>query len=170
MFVLREAFALPYDEVAEAVGKSPAACRQLHVRARAKLADDLPPPARSGRRSVLERLLTAVALGDVAGVTALLADDALLVSDGGGVVSAARRPVQGADRVARFLVGVASRAPAGVEIAEEEVNGAPAVVVRQDGAVTQVLTVDVDGERVAGVQIAQNPGKLSHLDGLPRQQ
>ena len=163
VFVLREAFGLPYDEVAAAVGKSAAACRQLHVRARAHLAQDVPARPHGARRALLDRLLTAVALADVPAVTALLADDAVLVSDGGGVVSAARRPVVGADRVARFLVGIASRVPEGTTLHEEEVNGAECVVVRSGGAVRQVLSLDVDGEQVRGLQIVANPAKLSHL-------
>ena len=163
VFVLREAFALPYDDVADAVGRSAAACRQLHSRARVKLADDLPQPTRAGRRELLDRLLAAVATADVPGVTALLADDAVLVSDGGGVVSAARRPVVGADRVARFLVGIASRAPEGLALDVEEVNALLCLVVRRGAQVTQVFSFDVDGDRLRGLQIVANPGKLSHL-------
>lgn len=163
VFVLREAFGLPYDEIAEAVGKSSAACRQLHVRARGKLGTELPPPQRRGRRALLERLLAAVATGDVAGVTALLADDAVLVSDGGGVVSAARRPVVGADRVARFLVGIATRVPDGVTMTEEELNGEDCLVVRVGDDVTHVFAFTVVDERVAGLQIVANPEKLSQL-------
>ena len=162
VFVLREAFALPYDEVATAVGRSAPACRQLHSRARAKLGEDLPQPSRVGRRELLDRLLLAVASADVAGLTSLLTDDAVLVSDGGGVVSAARRPVRGADRVARFLVGLGTRVPDGVTMDVEEVNGTDCLVVRASGAVTQVFAVDV-GERVTGVQIVANPGKLSQV-------
>ena len=163
VFVLREAFALPYDEIAEAVGRSAAACRQLHSRARAKLGDDPPPPSRGDRRALLDRLLAAVAVGDVPTVTSLLADEAVLLSDGGGVVSAARRPVTGADRVARFLVGISSRIPRGTTIEEREVNGEQCLVVRTDGRVAQVLAFVVDGERVRSIQIVANPEKLSHL-------
>ncbi len=163
VFVLREAFALPYDEVADAVARTPAACRQLHVRARGKLGNDLSTSSRSGRRELLERLLTAVATADVPGLAGLLTDDVVLVSDGGGVVSAARRPVRGADRVARFLIGIAGRVPDGTTMDEQEMNGAPCLVVRQEGPVTQVFSMDLAGDRVAALQIVANPGKLSHL-------
>lgn len=162
VFVLREAFALPYDEVASAVGRSAAACRQLHSRARGKLGEDLPQPSRAGRRELLDRLMVAVASADVPGLTALLTDDAVLVSDGGGVVSAARRPVRGADRVARFLIGLGTRVPDGVTMEVEEVNGADCLVVRAGDVVTQVFAVDV-GERVTGLQIVANPEKLSQI-------
>ncbi len=162
VFVLREAFALPYDEVASAVGRSAAACRQLHSRARGKLGEDLPQPSRAGRRELLDRLMVAVASADVPGLTALLTDDAVLVSDGGGVVSAARRPVRGADRVARFLIGLGTRVPDGVTMEVEEVNGADCLVVRAGDVVTQVFALDV-GERVTGLQIVANPEKLSQI-------
>lgn len=162
VFVLREAFALPYDDVAAAVGRSTAACRQLHSRARGKLGEDLPQPSRAGRRELLDRLMVAVASADVPGLTALLTDDAVLVSDGGGVVSAARRPVRGADRVARFLIGLGTRVPDGVTMDVEEVNGADCLVVRDGDQVTQVFAVDV-GERVTGLQIVANPEKLSQI-------
>ena len=170
VFVLREAFALPYDEVATAVGRSGAACRQLHVRARAKL-DDVREPPRAARRDLLDRLVGAVASADVPAVTALLADDAVLLSDGGGVVSAARRPVVGADRMARFMVGIASSIPAEAAMAVEEVNGQPCLVVRHGDAPASLLTVDVAGDRISAVQIVVAPAKLAALsqtEELPR--
>jgi len=163
VFVLREAFALPYEEVAAAVGKSAPACRQLYGRARAKLGQDEPVPSRAGRRDLLDRLLTAVASADVPGLTALLADDAVLVSDGGGLVSAARRPITGADKIARFLIGIGTRVAAGVSMDEEEMNGAPCLVVRDGRQVTQVFAFNTDGVRVRALQIVANPEKLSHL-------
>jgi RNA polymerase sigma-70 factor (TIGR02957 family) len=163
VFVLRQAFALPFDEIADAVGRSAAACRQLHKRAAAKLGPGLPATQRAGRQELLDRLLLAVATADVAALTALLADDAVLLSDGGGVVSAARRPVVGADRVARFLIGIGSRVPPDASMEEQEVNGLLCLVIRVAGEVTQVFSVDVDADRVRALQIVSNPGKLSHL-------
>lgn len=163
VFVLREAFALPYDEVATAVGRSTAACRKLHARARGKLGAGLPQPSRTGRRELLDRLMLAVASADVPGLTALLTDDAILVSDGGGVVSAARRPIAGADKIARFVLGVARQVPAGAELAVEEVNGQPCLVVREDGAVTSLLAIDGSRDQVTAVQIVVAPDKLSQI-------
>jgi RNA polymerase sigma-70 factor (ECF subfamily) len=79
------------------------------------------------------------------------------------VVSAARRPVEGADRIARFLVGVGPRVPPDATVAVEEVNGAPCLLVRVGGAVRQVLSVEVAGGRVWSLQLVSNPEKLSHL-------
>jgi RNA polymerase sigma-70 factor (ECF subfamily) len=105
----------------------------------------------------------AVASADIGSLTALLADDAVMVSDGGGFVSAARRPVEGADRIARFLVGVGPRVPADAAVDVEELNGAPCLLVRVDGVVRQVLSLEVADGRIQSLQIVSNPEKLSHL-------
>ena len=163
VYVLREAFALPYDEVAAAVGRTPAACRQLHVRARARLGPDLPAATPASRRPLVERLLLALATGDVPAVAAALTDDAVLVSDGGGVVSAARRPVVGADRVARFLVGLAARHLHEVSVDVEELAGGLSVVLRRDGAPTHVVAFDLVGEQARSIQVVANPAKLQGI-------
>ena len=160
VFVLREAFALPFDDVAAAVGRTAVGCRQLHRRARLALAADLPVVA--DRQLVLDRFLDALGGGDVADVTAILLDDAVLVSDGGGVVSAARRPVVGGERVARFLLGLLRRAQ-DLDIEVVEVNAGPAVVARQHGTVRQVLVLDVVDDRVRQVLMVSNPSKLQAL-------
>ncbi|MCW2614037.1 MAG: polymerase sigma-70 factor, partial [Frankiales bacterium] len=134
-----------------------ASCRQLHRRARLALGPD--QPAAADRRAVLDRFLDALASGDVMLVASLLVDDAVLVSDGGGVVSAARRLVVGADRVARFFLGLLQKGePVEVEVAE--VNGGPAVVARRGGVVTQVLVLDAVGDRVRRLLLVSNPEKL----------
>ena len=163
VFVMREAFAVPYDELAEAVGKSAAACRQLHSRARSRLGDDLPEPARVPRSTMLDRLVAAVGAADLLGLKRLLSEDAVLVSDGGGVVSAARRPVIGPDKMARFMLGIARFIPPDAELMVEEVNAQPCLVVRHGGAVTSLLTVDVAGDRIGAVQIVAAPDKLVGL-------
>ena len=163
VFVLREAFALPYDQVAAAVGKEAPTCRQLHSRARGKLGDDLPTPSQAGRRALLDRLVAAVVTADVPGLTALLSDDAVLTSDGGGVVTAARRPIVGADKVARFLIGIGSHLPEGMTVEEQEVNGQDCVVVRADGAATSVLGFLAEESCVRSIQIVVNPAKLSRI-------
>ncbi|MCW2606179.1 MAG: polymerase sigma-70 factor [Frankiales bacterium] len=162
-FVLREAFALPWDEVAQALDRTSASCRQLHVRARVKLADAPAPTPVAARRALLDRFLLLVATADLAGLTALLTDEAVLVSDGGGVVSAARRPVVGADRVARFLLGLAGKVLEGQELQVAEVNGGPALLLLHDGVVTHVTELVPDGDRVRGVCIVAAPAKVGTL-------
>ena len=107
MFVLREVFETPYDEIAEAVGKTPAAVRQIAHRAREHVAARRPrmqvSRGRAARRSV-ERFLAALSRGDMQGLLDVLAPDVVLVADGGGVVAAARHPIEGADRVVAIPV------------------------------------------------------------------
>ena len=108
---------------------------------------------------LLDRFLTLVATADLPGLTALLTDDAVLVSDGGGLASAARQPVVGADRVARFLLGLASRLRPGQELEVGEVNGGPALLLRTGGALTHVTELVPDGDRVRGICIVVSPLK-----------
>ncbi len=163
VFVLREAFALPWDDVAADLGRTSASCRQLHVRARAKLVDLPPATPAPARRALLDRFLVLVASADLAGLTALLTDDAVLVSDGGGQVSAARRPVVGADRVARFVLGVAAKAGPADVLEVAEVNGGPALLLRARGVVTHVTELVPDGDRLRGLCLVAAPVKVGAL-------
>ena len=109
VFVLREVFDTPYEEIAEAVGKSPTAVRQIAHRARDHVAARRPRVAVSAteQQEVVERFLAAVRGGDLQGLLDVLAPDVVVVADGGGLVAAVRRPLVGAERAAAFLVGAA---------------------------------------------------------------
>src|SRR4029077_4949696 len=126
VFVLREVFETPYDEIAEAVGKSPAAVRQIAHRARDHVAARRPrvPVHTTQQQEVVERFLAAVRQGDLQGLLDVLAPDVVVVADGGGLVAAARRPIEGAERVAAFLVGAAGQAD--FEAKTVWLNGSPA--------------------------------------------
>ena len=106
VFVLREVFDTPYDEIAEAVGKSPAAVRQIAHRARDHVAARRPrmPVSTTEQQEAVDRFLAAIRHGDLQGLLDVLAPDVVVVSDGGGLVAAARRPIEGAERVAGFLI------------------------------------------------------------------
>ncbi|MFI9816801.1 RNA polymerase sigma-70 factor [Saccharothrix variisporea] len=162
VFVLREVFDLGYDEIAEAVDKSPAAVRQIAHRARAHVAARRPrevvSPAES--REVIDAFRRAVETGDLQGLLDLLAPDVVLVGDGGGVVPAAPAPVVGADAVAVVL----GRIAAAGELENAQVNGYPAFLFRIGGELDSVVAVRVDGGRVTGLYAVRNPAKLSHLD------
>ncbi|MQY07506.1 RNA polymerase sigma-70 factor [Actinomadura macrotermitis] len=165
VFVLREVFDVGYDEIAEAVGKSPAAVRQIAHRAR-KHVDARRPRAAVApgqARAALESFRRALETGDPQGLLDVLAPDVVLVSDGGGIKQAAPRPVVGAEKIARFIVG--GIAKHGLEFTAEpaEVNGGPALVVRVDGEVDGVMAVRVEGDRVAGLYYVRNPAKLSRI-------
>ncbi|WP_431905494.1 RNA polymerase sigma-70 factor [Micromonospora carbonacea] len=165
VFVLREVFDLGYDEISEAVDKSPAAVRQIAHRARSHVAARRPrrvvPAAET--RTVLDAFRRAVETGDLQGLLDLLAPDVVLLGDGGGVKQAVLRPVVGADKVARLLTGGWGRVAAVTSLQPTQVNGNPALVVRLDGELDTVLAVHVDDGRIGGLYAVRNPEKLSHM-------
>ena len=165
VFVLREAFALDYDEIAEAVGRTPAAVRQLAHRARRHV--DARRPRRTvpaeQTRAVLAAFRRALDTRDLAQLLAVLADDVVLVLDGGGVRQAAPRPVTGADRVGRFMLGGLGKATVAVTAEPAAVNGAPALLVRIGATVDGVLTAAVHDGRIAGLYYVRNPAKLTRV-------
>ena len=167
VFVLREVFDVPYDEVADALGKTPAAVRQIAHRAREHVAARRPRVrvVRSEHEAVVARLVAALNTGDVRGLMDVLAPDVVALSDGGGRVrGAARRPVVGAERLARYLVGGMAKAGPGLRAVATWVNGQPAVRMELDGRLVGVASVVVDDGRVARVLSVANPDKLGRLD------
>jgi RNA polymerase sigma-70 factor (TIGR02957 family) len=166
VFVLREVFETPYEEIAEAVGKSPAAVRQIAHRAKEHVAARRPRSAvsRAEQEAVVERFLAAVRDGDVQGLMEVLAPDVVVVADGGGVVSAALRPVAGARRVAAFLGGLAAKVGA-FEARPTWLNGGPAMRVDLDGQLDTVASLVVEGGRITRIFAIRNPHKLTRLDG-----
>ncbi|WP_435876195.1 RNA polymerase sigma-70 factor [Saccharopolyspora shandongensis] len=160
VFVLREVFDLAYDEIAEAVDKSPAAVRQIAHRARAHVAARRPRGAVSPAQAqdALTAFQRAVETGDLQRLLDTLAPDVVLLTDGGGVVKAALAPLVGADAVAQVLgkIAAASLRPA-------QVNGHPALLVRHNDELDTVLAVRIDDGRIAGLYAVRNPEKLSHM-------
>ncbi|MGN6325546.1 RNA polymerase sigma factor SigJ [Pseudolysinimonas sp.] len=160
-FVLHDVFAVPFDEIAETVGRTPAACRQLAASARRRIAASR---TRRATREEHDRTVAAFAAaaqrGDLAGLVAVLDPDAVLRSDGGGIRSAARRPVVGADRVARFLLGVAAKNE-GFETTVAETPDGLGFVVWDGGRVDSVLTVEVVEGRIVELRMMRNPEKLT---------
>ena len=167
VFVLREVFDLPYDEIAEAVGKGTATVRQVAHRAREHVAARRPRMQvdRTEQEHVVERFMTAVTTGDVQGLMDVLAPDVVLVADGGGVAQAVRRPVVGADRVAAFL-SVFPRVVTEAEIGTIWLNGAPATRIDTPQFGTTVVSVVVEDDRITRVYAMRNPSKLTRLDEL----
>lgn len=165
VFVLREVFDVEYDEIAEAVGKSPAAVRQIAHRARAHVAARRPrgvvSPAET--RNALDAFRRATETGDLQGLLDILAPDVVLLGDGGGVKQAVLRPVVGADKVARLLATGLGRVP-DVSLLPAQVNAHPALIVRLDGAVDTVVTMRITDGLVSAVYAVRNPEKLSHME------
>lgn len=168
VFLLADVFAVPFAEIAQTVGKSAAACRQIATRARARVRTErvAPPPCHDGTdRRVVEELLVAVANGDIAGVLDRLTPDARCVSDGGAARRAARRPVVGAERVARFLINTARKGYDQASVELVTINGSPGMVVSIDGEVDIAASFDIDPtRRVAAIWMVRNPEKLRRLD------
>ncbi|MQY06949.1 RNA polymerase sigma-70 factor [Actinomadura macrotermitis] len=162
VFVLREVFDLDYDEIAEAVGKSPAAVRQIAHRARAHVAARRPRGTVSATetRDALQAFQQAVETGDLQRLLDILAPDVVLLGDGGGVAQAALEPVVGVGRVAHVL----GRISAAATLRPAQVNGYPALVLRLDGEIDTVLAVRVDDGRITGLYAVRNPAKLSRMD------
>ncbi|MEU8789171.1 RNA polymerase sigma-70 factor [Streptomyces sp. NPDC048643] len=167
VFVLRDVFAFEFDEIARAVGRSEAACRQLLVRARRHMADGRPRFAadREQRQELATRFFDALKDGDVGALRNLLAADVQLVGDGGGKAPQLSRAVVGAENVARLLASVFPHM-AVIDVTFEacEVNGQPGAVFRtRDGEVLHTMALDVVDGRILTIRSVINPDKLGHL-------
>jgi len=165
VFLLADVFGEPYREIAVAVGRSEDACRQIAARARRRVRDEHRHRGggAAGGDQLLQAFVAACASGEVDALRGLLVDDAVLVSDGGRDVHAARRPIVGADRVSRFLAGVVKRLPSDVTIEHHHVNGEPGLVVRRHGQAVMVLAIEPAGDAIAAVRLVVNPDKLRSL-------
>ena len=165
VFVLREVFDVPYDEIAQGVDRTPAAVRQIAHRAREHVAARRPRQRveRTEHAAVLERFRVAADTGDLQALVDVLAPDVLLVTDGGGVRKAALRPILGRDKVLRFLEAVTPR-DLDVELRVEQVGGQPGLVAVIDGVVDSVITIDVVDGVVGSLYFVRNPDKLTRLD------
>ena len=162
VFVLREVFETPYEEIAEVVGKSPAAVRQIAHRARDHVAARRPRMQvdRAQQLEAVEKLMAAISTGDVQGLVELLASEVVLVSDGGGLVAAARRPITGAEKVAAFLARLAHVPDLLATTAW--FNGMPGV--RFDvGAEATAVSLAVENGRITRIYAIRNPDKLGRL-------
>jgi RNA polymerase sigma-70 factor (ECF subfamily) len=167
VFLLREVFEYDYAEIAGIVARSEAACRQLAHRAREHVAARRPryatDPAR--KEEVTARFLAACAGGDLEGLVALLADDVAVYTDGGGKAKAARRPIIGGMRAARYLIGITAEAGPGLEGRITSINGGPGVVIERSGEVLAVMDLEILQTRVHAVRIVVNPEKLRLREG-----
>jgi RNA polymerase sigma-70 factor (TIGR02957 family) len=166
VFVLREVFDLEYDEIAEAVDKSPAAVRQIAHRARTHVAARRPragvSPADS--RAARDAFQRAIETGDLQNLLDILAPDVVALSDGGGVKKAVPKPVVGSDKVARLLTAGLNANGADMSAEPAQINGFPAVIVRLNGELDGVMAIRTDDGLVTGLYYVRNPDKLSRLE------
>ena len=165
VFVLREAFAYPFAEIAAMLDRAEPAVRQLAGRARRHVDERRPryevDPAQ--RRDLTERFLVAAEQGDLAGLMELLAPDVSLVADSGGLARAPRRILESADHVGRFVIGTAGKGLADASIRFLEINGGFALLVLDGGKPDAVIQIDVADGRIQHVYIIRNPDKVRSL-------
>ena len=163
VFVLHEVFETPYDEIAEVVGKTPTAVRQIAHRAREHVAARRPRMQvdRAQQEATLEQFMAAVTSGDVRGLMEVLAPEVVLIADGGGLVRAARKPLVGTETVVAFLARVADLPGLVATIAR--FNGMPSVRFDVGGEVTAVSLV-IDNDLITRIYAMRNPNKLGWLE------
>jgi RNA polymerase sigma-70 factor (ECF subfamily) len=172
VFLLREVFDYDYAEISRVVGKTEANCRQIARRARQAVAARRPrfDPSPEERERLTERFIETAASGDMEGLLGILAEDATLYSDGGGRVAAARNPIHGHERVARFILGLlrklSRRATPTSVVRRALINGSPGLVGYVDGRPVGVLTLDSAGDAIRTVGLVVNPEKLRAVPPL----
>jgi RNA polymerase sigma-70 factor (ECF subfamily) len=166
VFVLRDVFDTPYEEIAAAVGKSPAAVRQIAHRARDHVAARRPrmPVNRVEQQMAVDRFLAALRYGDLQGLLDVLAPDVVAVADGGGLAPAFRRPIQGAERVARLLIGGLRSVPFEAKVVC--LNGSPAVLIDVADQFTGAVNFAVQDNRIYRIYTVSNPRKLGRINGI----
>ncbi|MFG2631930.1 RNA polymerase sigma factor SigJ [Streptomyces sp. NPDC048473] len=168
-FVLHDVFGVPFAEIAETVGRTPAACRQLatsarrHIRTAPRNAGD---PER--HHDTVSAFRLACRSGDLGDLIGLLDPDVIVETDGGGKVRTALRPISGAEKVARFFRG-ALRKELRVTVSEENVNSSPGLVVRLDGVTIAVIAIEFDGDTMEHFWLMMNPEKLHAWNKIPHQ-
>ncbi|MFG2951626.1 RNA polymerase sigma factor SigJ [Streptomyces adustus] len=157
--VLHDIFRYPFAEIADVLGRTPAACKQLAASARRRVGVAPAPVTAAGRTEVVRRVKEAWETKDIAALVGLLDPAAVMTADGGGLVGTVLHPVEGGVRIARYLVAIADKAP-GLELLERSVNGVPGLVARRAGTVMTVAAFDVSDERVTRIWAVRNPEKL----------
>ena len=160
-FILHDVFRYPFAEVAEIVGRTPAACRQLASSARRRIRTSQPPATATAQQAGIVRdFKQAWQAKDIGALIGLLDPDATATADGGGLASAQLRPIEGGEQIARYLVDLAGRAPSNVTFLERTVNGQPGLVAQQDGVTVAVYAFDIAGDRIKHMWVVRNPDKL----------
>ncbi|MFD0362935.1 RNA polymerase sigma-70 factor [Nocardia sp. GCM10030253] len=166
VFVLREAFGIGYDDIAAAVDKTPAAVHQIAHRARCHVEARRPRRAVTARQAevALEAFQRALETRDLQGLLDVLAPDVVAISDGGGIKQATPRPVVGADKVARFIVGGLTRNDVPLTVEPTVVNAGPALALHVDGELDGVIVMHIEDTRITGLYFVRNPQKLTHIE------
>lgn len=170
VFVLREVLDYEFAEIANVVERTETNCRQILSRARSHVRRRNTRFEASPERSheFVQRFLDTFSRGDVRELANVLHDDVVLYADGGGKALSATVPMEGCDRVARFLAGISAKSPYGGTFDIASVNGEPGVLFFQDGQLETVAVFEIESGRVAALRFVRNPDKLAHLQRRPR--
>lgn len=170
-FLLHDVFDLDYPEVARALERSEAACRQLAARARANVQKERPrfPVPRDRGEAIAAAFQAALRSGDPAALKSLLAEEAVLVADGGGQRRAALNPILGADRIARFFAGIKAKGAFDAVVAAwpATINGLPGLVSREADGTLQTMAFESDGARIVAIYVVRNPEKMRGVSSAP---
>ncbi|MER5847729.1 RNA polymerase sigma factor SigJ [Streptomyces sp. NPDC002012] len=158
-FVLHDVFRYPFAEIADILGRTPAACKQLAASARRRVRVARAPVTAAGQADVVRHVKEAWETRDIAALVDLLDPAAVMTADGGGMVGTVLRPIEGGARIAQYMVAIADKAP-GLELLERSVNGVPGLVAQRAGAVMTVASFDVADGRVTRIWAVRNPEKL----------
>ncbi|MFE4367078.1 RNA polymerase sigma factor SigJ [Streptomyces sp. NPDC056835] len=158
-FVLHDVFRYPFAEIAGILGRTPAACKQLAASARRRVGVARAPVTAAGQADTVRQVKEAWEAKDIAALIALLDPAAVMTADGGGMVGAVLRPIEGGARIAQYMAAIADSAP-GLELLERSVNGVPGLVAQRAGVVMTVASFDVVDGSVLRIWVVRNPEKL----------
>jgi RNA polymerase sigma-70 factor (ECF subfamily) len=165
VFLLREVFNYDYQEIAAIIGKEEATCRQYFSRAKKHLTDNRPrfEMHQEAHSEIMLQFLEACRTGDLQGLEALLAEDVVAFSDGGGKVAAATRPIFGRNHVARFWLGITKQAPENFTAEMVQINGEQGLIGRLDDEIAFALVMEIQNGHIQHIWTVRNPDKLKHL-------
>ena len=160
-FILHDVFRYSFTEVAEIVGRTPAACRQLASSARRRIGASQPPATPTAQQAgIIRAFKQAWEAKDIDALIGLLDPDATAIADGGGLATTFLRPIEGSEQIARAWIEIANRAPSNRAFLERTVNGQPGLVAQQDGVTVTVFAFNVAGDRIKHIWAVRNPEKL----------
>ncbi|WP_374774964.1 RNA polymerase sigma factor SigJ [Streptomyces sp. NBC_01310] len=162
-FILHDVFRYPFAEVADIVGRTPAACRQLASSARRRIraahAPAVPAVSAAGQAALVRDFKEAWEAKDIKALVGLLDPDATMTADGGGLVGTVLRPVEGSEHIAQYLIHISDKAP-GLTLLERTVNGRPGLVAQHSGVTVTVAAFSLTGDRITRIWAVRNPEKL----------
>jgi RNA polymerase sigma-70 factor (ECF subfamily) len=160
-FILHDVFRYSFAEVAEIVGRTPAACRQLASSARRRVrASQAPVPPAARQADIIRAFKQAWEAKDIDALIGLLDPGATAIADGGGLATSFLHPIEGSEQIARAWVEIANRAAGTMTFLERTVNGQPGLVAQQDGLIVTVFAFDVAGDQIRHIWVVRNPDKL----------